>query len=49
MELQDVLSVLESADRMGAVQDVPEGSRYIQISDTLARQMVEALRRAVGR
>ena len=42
--IEEVADGLESATRMGAERDVPEGACYIQISDTLARQMVKALR-----
>ena len=38
-----VQMVLETAIRVGADQDIPEGSRYIQISETLANQMAEVL------
>ena len=38
-----VLMVLKTAVRVGAPLDVPEGARYIQISDTLAQEMIEAL------
>jgi hypothetical protein len=34
----------DSMDRIGAEKDEPEGSRYVQISDTLMRMMSAALR-----
>ena len=42
--VEEVAEILESATRIGADRDVPEGSRTIEISDTLARQMAKALR-----
>lgn len=41
-----VKMVLETSYRVGAPLDTPEGARYIQISDTLAQQMVSALDKA---
>lgn len=38
-----MIHILESADRMGKEIDNPEGAKYIQISDTLAKMMVKAL------
>lgn len=38
--------VLKDASRIGAAVDEPEGSRYLQISDTLARQLTDAVERA---
>lgn len=43
-ELEHIIVVLETATRQGIDKDEPEGARYIQISDTLAKEMVEALR-----
>ena len=43
MNYIDVKNILEYAERMGDEKDKPEGSRYIQISDTLAKQMVKAI------
>jgi len=40
-----VREALRCSRRMGADKDEPEGSRYIQISDTLARKMVKALKK----
>lgn len=39
-----VEAVLRTATRIGADKDEPEGTRYIQISETLVNQMCEALR-----
>lgn len=36
--------ILEAAPRLGDEQDRPEGSRYLQLSDTLARQLASLLR-----
>lgn len=41
--LETLANALRSAPRLGAESDSPEGARYIQLSDTLARQMAEAL------
>lgn len=38
-----VWSVLIQAGRIGAEQDIPEGHRYIQISDTLVEDLCELL------
>ena len=43
MKLQDVIDALKLAQRFGAGTDIPEGSRVLQISDTLATLMIEAL------
>ena len=39
---------LDESWRYGADQDVPEGVRYIQISDTLAKQIAQKLREIAG-
>lgn len=39
-----VAELLESAPRMGTDEDKPEGSRYIQMSDTLAREIANGIR-----
>ena len=38
--IQEVVRVLEDATRLGEDVDEPEGARYIQISETLANEMV---------
>ena len=38
-----LFKMLENTARQGSLIDTPEGSRYIQISDTLAKQMTEAV------
>ena len=43
--IEKLISLLETAGRMGAETDDPEGTRYIQISDTLANQLSGELRR----
>lgn len=43
LSLDDILHVLRTADRVGLDEDSPEGSRWIQISDTLAKRMVKVL------
>ena len=44
MTPRDCADILDRSVRLGADRDEPEGARYIQISDTLARQMADALR-----
>lgn len=43
-----VAEVLETAKRSGAPQDVPEGSKFIVLTDTLARALAARLRAAIG-
>ena len=42
--IEKLIGLLENAPRMGAEIDSPEGERYIQISDTLAKELAEELR-----
>jgi hypothetical protein len=42
-DINDVITVLQKADRSGADFDMPEGSRYITLSATLAARMIAAL------
>ena len=39
----EVIQILYKAERIGAETDEPEGSRYIQLSETLVLQMVAGL------
>jgi len=41
--LGDVRFLLEVAPRFGTAIDKPEGTRYIQLSDTLVTEMVKIL------
>ncbi len=41
--LKDVRDALVLAPRSGAEKDEPEGMRCIQLSDTLAKQMIAAI------
>lgn len=41
-----ILHVLEDGIRQGGIEDVPEGTRYILISDTLALELAADLRTA---
>lgn len=43
MKVSDVRKILKNTHRQGAEEDVPEGARYIVLSDTLANQMTEWL------
>jgi len=38
---------LDAVERLGAPTDDPEGSRYIRMSDTLARRISETLRNVI--
>ena len=42
--LKDLANSLDGAERIGAAKDVPEGVRYVQFSDTLARIISSKLR-----
>ena len=44
MRLTDVLEILEKAEIIGNGKDEPEGSRFIQISETLNNQMIKCIR-----
>jgi hypothetical protein len=44
--IDDVIYSIESAPRLGAEKDFPEGTRYIIVSDTLAREWVYTLEEA---
>lgn len=44
IRLSQIADALERAERMGQPEDMPEGSRYIGITDTLAKQLTEELR-----
>ena len=41
---EEIADALDIAHRFGAEIDEPEGERYIQMSDTLARQWATLLR-----
>ena len=43
-ELDDWIRMLHTAPRSGAIEDDPEGSRTISISDTLAQNLCDCLR-----
>lgn len=42
-ELQSIIRGFEKAERMGAPTDEPEGVRYVQMSDTIVKQIVRRL------
>lgn len=44
MEIKEVILTLMTAPRNGADVDIPEGSRYIEISETLVNEIVECLK-----
>lgn len=41
----ELIELFEAAPRLGAETDMPEGARYIQISDTLAKRIAASLRK----
>lgn len=43
MKPKDVLTILRTATRIGAKEDKPEGSRYIELSDTIVHKMINCL------
>ena len=46
--IQKLIEVFESADRIGAERDVPEGVRYVQISETAVIEILAILRTIKG-
>ena len=44
INLLELANELDKAKRMGTEKDIPEGGRYIKISDTLAQQIAKDLR-----
>lgn len=48
IDLLKLADEFDKAKRMGNDKDVPEGSGYIQISDTLAKQISNELREYVA-
>ena len=42
-DLLDVERSLENAERLGSAKDEPEGSRYIQISETLVNEILAVI------
>ena len=45
--VEHVATVLEEAPRLGLEIDEPEGHRWIQMSDTLAKELSTGLRAAI--
>lgn len=43
MTLMEIVRMLREAKREGAAIDDPEGSRYVNISDTLALEMADCI------
>jgi len=44
MSIIDVIDALERTPRQGAAVDVPEGARYVVISETALKQIIRDLR-----
>ncbi len=49
LTLMEIATCLREMEREGAVVDMPEGSRFVRISDTLAHDMADAIERSVRR
>ena len=47
MYISKIIDDLDRAPRRGAETDEPEGARFIQISDTAAKELSRELRRIV--
>jgi hypothetical protein len=45
----NLIQLLRFGERSGAATDEPEGSRFIQISDTLALQIAAALEEEIAK
>ena len=45
--LVEFVNALDNARRFGAERDEPEGARYVQISDTLAKRLSRVIRGAI--
>jgi len=43
VNIKDIAQILRTASRMGAETDVPEGTRFIQLSETLVNQIAREL------
>lgn len=43
MALQSIYLILTTAERVGSDEDIPEGSRTITITDTLASKMIATI------
>lgn len=43
LSLAEIIQMLSTADRSGMPTDDPEGTRYVQLSDTLTRQITASL------
>ena len=44
IDIYDIIDILRTHKRSGDGMDEPEGSKYIQISDTLANMMADVLK-----
>ena len=42
--IESVIQVLQKAERVGAKEDKPEGSRYIMLSETLVQRLISELK-----
>jgi hypothetical protein len=48
MRIAEVIDTLERAPRQGAVSDVPEGARYVVISETALNRIIRELRQVLS-
>ena len=46
-KMQGLFDLLDKSERMGSSVDMPEGSRYIQLSDTLAKKLSTELKQVM--
>lgn len=46
--IEDMINILDKSSRCGDAVDMPEGARYITISDTLAKQMSDRLKKLLA-
>ncbi len=42
--LLEIAETFSRAERMGASEDIPEGSRYIALTDTLTKELIVEFR-----
>jgi len=43
MNIQNIIEILKQAPRIGTETDIPEGNRYVQISETLINEILLCL------
>lgn len=43
LTIDEIVKILSEAERIGGEEDIPEGNRYIMLSDTLANKIINVL------